>query len=108
MCHKVQLKKRTIFLALLLIGLVSAFAMDIDCLIDGCHHGDTMSICHTERNLITEGAWQDLTFLQACAFITGQLSAISISADFAYPIHDGDSPCRIAFRCSPSLRAPPL
>jgi hypothetical protein len=100
--------RKIILLTLLLIGLVSAFAMDLDCLLDGCQRCDNLSICHTERNLIDDSTGPDLAFLNACAFIGRSFESLTGPGGCAWSLRDPDlHTSELAFPDSPSLRAPP-
>jgi len=56
----VCLKAVWIVLILSLIAVTSAFAMDLDCLTQGCHHDECSNVaCHSERNFCSQTTQTD-------------------------------------------------
>lgn len=55
----------SILFIIILVIAVTTFAMDLDCLLSGCHHGCEGEVpCHIERNLINDS--HDFNFSQVC------------------------------------------
>jgi hypothetical protein len=89
----VSMKSVWLLLILTLITVTSAFAMDLDCMVHGCHHDEGSSLlCHRERYFCSQITQ---TYVYDC----------STPCLFAYTVIS--SPDFSTFTCKKELNIPP-
>jgi hypothetical protein len=94
---------------ILLVIVVSAFAMDLDCLLGGCHHhNDSQGPCHIERNLLnSSNSFDNSKSCSASTLPTPEAAFIPDTPAEQFDLETVEKPRQTPALSLYSTRAPP-